>query len=288
LKFIKHHTNARNSIKLQNLRYVLGQEGYGRYWSMLELLGEKFDGIDCLIPVHFKELSAATEIKFSKNLDKFLEVCAGCKLIEFETSNKIFKIYAPILFELQDKDSKYNRKRVVLSDKSTTLRRRIKNKEEEVDNTPSPFISVRELGEIIEAHKNFDPRKFLDAKKILPPEETQENPKTEPKFTPDHWIQLWNECFGPRLHYCHGLGGGIHLQNFIESLKFLPTEKHWRELFQICMSTPRLMGQNGIDWAITPTWIVNYDNALKVLNGDFEEGKSTKNILAALTPEESA
>lgn len=135
--------------------------------------------------------------------------------------------------------------------------------------------------DLVSSSESFDPRKFLDAKKILPQVESEENLKTE-KFTPDHFVDLWNETFGPRLCYTQSLGSGKHRDNFLKSLEFLPTEKHWRDLFELCLKSPKCMGQNDIGWTVTPTWIVDFDNALKVLNGDFDDAKHVKNLFASM------
>jgi hypothetical protein len=118
-----------------------------------------------------------------------------------------------------------------------------------------------------------------DAKKILPQVESEENLK---RFTPDHFVDLWNEYFGERLKRINSIGGGKHRDNFLKSLEFLPTEKHWRDLFDQCLNSPKVMGQNDIGWTVTPTWIVDFDNAIKVINGDFDDAKHIKNLFASM------
>lgn len=137
----------------------------------------------------------------------------------------------------------------------------------------------------ISSSEKFDPSKHLDVKKILSEVTTQEDLK---RFTPDHVVDLWNEIFGDRLSRASTLGGGKHRDNFLKSLEFLPTEKHWRDLFEQCLNIPRLMGQNDINWAVSLVWIVDFDNAIKVLNGDFAEDKLVKNLFASMKPEASA
>lgn len=121
MKWFKHFTNASDSVKLNKLIDELGIEGYGRYWLLLELIAsEGYDGSE-KVEIHFRKISAKVQIKFSKKLGTFLQKLSDFSLINYEVSGKVYKIECPILAELQDKDSKYNRKRIVSNDQDTTL-----------------------------------------------------------------------------------------------------------------------------------------------------------------------
>lgn len=139
----------------------------------------------------------------------------------------------------------------------------------------------------------FDPRKFLDAKKILPEEAPQDfrNSKGEevyPKFTPDHVVDLWNKQMGSKYGHAVGLGSGKHLTNCLEAIKHLPTEEAWANLFTKCEESKHLRGENDIGWTVTLTWIVNFDNALRVLSDEFNDTKHIKNIFASMNTEATA
>jgi hypothetical protein len=87
------------------------------------------------------------------------------------------------------------------------------------------------------------------------------------KLTPDDIIQLWNDEMTPiGFAYARGLGSGLHLKNFIESTKWLHDLDSWRELFDLCKNSKSLNGKGDMQWRVNLTWLVNYDNALKVLN----------------------
>lgn len=89
---------------------------------------------------------------------------------------------------------------------------------------------------------------------------------------PMRLVELWNEhCIPKGYKRCHGLGAGIHLKNFLESLKYLPTEKDWTDLFDTMFKSKFLKGENDKGWRPGLTWIVNFDNAIKVKNGDFSD-----------------
>lgn len=133
MKWIRHFTNASESLKLQKLLGEMGSDGYGKYWLLLELLGQKFDGEDTFIELHFLEISTKVQIKFTKKLETFLQKLSDFSLISYEISGKVYKVYAPILRELQDKHSKYNRKKVVSNDQDATL-----DKEEDLEEDKDP------------------------------------------------------------------------------------------------------------------------------------------------------
>ena len=73
MKWFKHYSNASDSVKLNHLIDELGLEGYGRYWLLLELLAQDFDGINDEFEIHFRKISSKLQIKFSKKLETFLQ-----------------------------------------------------------------------------------------------------------------------------------------------------------------------------------------------------------------------
>lgn len=133
MKWIKYYHNADTSLKLQALIDELGVEGYGRYWLFLGLLSSKFDGTNETIELHFNEIHPKVRLKFRKSVDTFIRKLADFSLIQFETDGKVYKVTAPILLNLQDRDFKFTRNKrgdyaVVATDKNKN-----KNKEVEVD-----------------------------------------------------------------------------------------------------------------------------------------------------------
>jgi hypothetical protein len=139
MKWIKHYHNASSSIKLQNLVERLGVEGYGRYWLLLELLCEKYEGDELVIDVHFKEISTKIQINWAKKLEDFLRILEEFSLISFEISGKIYKIEAPILWKLKQKDFKRERQQSVADAPKPPLREKSKEKRvKRKDNTPLP------------------------------------------------------------------------------------------------------------------------------------------------------
>jgi hypothetical protein len=121
VKWFRHFASAWSSLKLNRLIDELGVEGYGRYWLLLELLAEHFDGENTLFVLHYRQVSPRILLKTEKKIDHFFKKLSSFSLIEYNTERNIYKIECPIILELQDKDSKYNRKRVVKRSLGATL-----------------------------------------------------------------------------------------------------------------------------------------------------------------------
>ena len=90
-------------------------------------------------------------------------------------------------------------------------------------------------------------------------------PLGEYAYFPDDVIQLWNDTMTYKFPYCRGLGSGEHLNNFIESTQHMKTLQDWVELFELCKGLEEYE-----KWNVNLNWLVNYDNALKVFNGNFK------------------
>lgn len=121
MKYFRHFSNASSSLKIQKVLDQMGLEGYAQYFLLLELLNEKFDGKNTKIELHFNEISAKVRIKFSKKLETFVQKLADFSLLSYQLSGKVYEIDCPMLLELMDKDSKYNRKKRSPDDQDATL-----------------------------------------------------------------------------------------------------------------------------------------------------------------------
>lgn len=85
---------------------------------------------------------------------------------------------------------------------------------------------------------------------------------------------------GKEFGYCPGLGGGVHRDNCLESIRYLPDQASWENLFAKCRESEFLTGKGKSTWTVNLIWLVNYDNALKVLSDNFDENKAMRNISA--------
>ena len=96
-------------------------------------------------------------------------------------------------------------------------------------------------------------------------------------ITPDSLIDLWNKYFPNRMRKGFGLGGGIHMQNYQLSIGHLTDLKDWEELFKKCKESDYLMGKTDkpTKW-FSFTWIINYDNIQKVLEGRYNNSQENE------------
>jgi hypothetical protein len=109
------------------------------------------------------------------------------------------------------------------------------------------------------------------------------------KVTPDLLIDLWNQNMGKDFGFAKGgLGCGKHLDNFFDAVKFLSTAESWLELFEKCKQSAFLRGESDKGWKVSLTWLVNYDNALRVLSDEFDDQIAIKNLFAGLKSGEIA
>lgn len=99
-----------------------------------------------------------------------------------------------------------------------------------------------------------------------------------PRMTPDAVVQLWNTVAGPTLGYCKSLGSGKHLQNFFAALEFLPDEQSWRDLFEKCLQSDFLSGKSDTNFVVSLTWLADFDNAVKVLNGNYRNDANIEHL----------
>lgn len=101
--------------------------------------------------------------------------------------------------------------------------------------------------------------------------------------SPDEIVQAWNDRFGQVLGYCHGLGAAKHRDNFFTSAGFLTSKDDWVRLFDKVEESDLLMGKGDKGWKASLLWLVNYDNALRVLSDEFKSGADMKHLFSKLS-----
>jgi hypothetical protein len=102
------------------------------------------------------------------------------------------------------------------------------------------------------------------------------------KWTPDHVVDLWNGDLGKTNGYVASLGGGTHFRNCLDAFQYLPDQKAWNGLFDVTKKSDFLMGKNTRGWKARLFWLVNYDNAARVLAGEFENGADAEDLYAKI------
>lgn len=289
MKWFKHYSSAKTSNAITEIFAQFGFEGYGRYWFLLELMCEKFDGEqDQKFVFKTKDLRDMMGFYHTNALSMYLQCLANVGLMSFECDKNVTRIYSDILLRLKGRDFKKAR-----SDRAQTAPKnkdkRIKNKEKE---TRARIFTISDLkidqenldlaAGMVEAGGNAAKvvaRKFDDELiQNLTAAEVGHQASVSPKITidPMHVVDLWNEMLGPEKGYSSGLGSGEHLKNFLNSTGFLPTIEHWRKLFGMVKASKFLIEK---PWCKL-TWLVNYDNALKVLDGNYTDDQNENAVRA--------
>ncbi len=110
----------------------------------------------------------------------------------------------------------------------------------------------------------------------------KEKESIKERVTCDDVLNLWNDSYGNKFGYCPGFGSGKHLENVLESLGFLKTIDDWKNLFLKATESNFLSGKNNNDWTVNLLWLIDYDNALKVLSDTYNENKIIKNLFAGI------
>ena len=103
---------------------------------------------------------------------------------------------------------------------------------------------------------------------------------SEKTISPDEVLDLWNLKHGEKFGYCPGIGSGKHRENILEAIKYLKTAKDWENVFNKATNSEFLTGNNKFDWTVNFLWLIDYDNALKVLSDNFDDQKIVRAIQA--------
>lgn len=259
MKWFKHFSDASKSLKINELIDNLGLEGYARWFLLLELLNneltqEDIDSKNSTFQVHFREISTKVHIKFRKKLVTFLQKLSDFSLLSFEISGNFIKIDCPILLDLQNKDSKYNRKRVVSKSLDTTLDK-IRLDKIRKDN----ILSLNEKEKTI----------FDDVR------------------------QSWNNICADNGKLKHSIGlKSTTTQNFFKLLKLNPKLKNidtWENCFEHIRSDTFLNGSNSAsNFVCTLDWLIDKEKIIDVLNGQFGGNNNAVDLFALVNSESEA
>lgn len=140
---------------------------------------------------------------------------------------------------------------------------------------------IIEIPNLLKIKDNHTKNLQVDGNKVsrkLPQEQnrTDKNRTDKNIYTPDDLITLYNKNFGSEFGNCVTLGNKTHVENFQTCKENgLHSQEKWQELFDLCKNSDYLMGKEN-DWHINLTWLLNFDNAAKVLNGNYKNKKQTK------------
>jgi len=156
MKWFKHYSNASLSNKLTKVRALHGIEGYGRYWLLLELCCEKFDGEnDDMFVFSTRTLREDLGFHHTKGLLKYLQCLSNVGVISCVTDKNVIEIKTDILLRLQGRDYKKTRSKRA----KTAPKKETKNKSKDIEEDKEcARISEYNLIEIW--NKKFPEKRF--------------------------------------------------------------------------------------------------------------------------------
>ncbi len=128
--FIKHYNTVGTSSAIQTILRKGGLEAYARYWLLLELLSQKFDGTNEEIILNKVELCAMLKCKPSKLIPVATQLQVESKLVLKLIKENELTYHAPILSDLLHRDYKRARTERV---QSAPKNKDIRIKKEEAD-----------------------------------------------------------------------------------------------------------------------------------------------------------
>lgn len=106
MKWFKHYTGASRSEKLNALRDKYGLEGYARYWLLVELLAEKFDGTDTTFRIHKRTMSQQLGYYRHTMSEQWLNNGQTLGLYNFHCDGDVYVIVFDKLLEIKDNHTK--------------------------------------------------------------------------------------------------------------------------------------------------------------------------------------
>ncbi len=145
MPWFKHYNNAQHKKTITELENTLGVHiGYACYFKFTEHCHSIWDGGN---PPNFR-----ISVRFLKNLlqispkklSDFTRILTEFQNCEFKKDGEIYDVVFRKLAEMQDKHSKYNKKRVVTGSLKTTVDKeedKDKDKEEDIKKVTAPKIS---------------------------------------------------------------------------------------------------------------------------------------------------
>tara|TARA_R110000868_G_C10972548_1_gene770448 strand:- start:31030 stop:31812 length:783 start_codon:yes stop_codon:yes gene_type:complete len=242
--YFRHRLDASNDPKLQSLIDEMGIVALGYYFSLLELYGTHYNQSreNFTVEIHRRVIANT----WRKRVDSCDLVLTKFQLSGLLVYTKTKNTYAIDIPNFAKYFGSYGKIKTITGDKEKKRKEKKRNIyiQDEVSN-----LSTKKTNKIV-ANNNHDTA----------------------SYSPDDLIQLWNTTMtlDNGFAFCHGLGSGKHLHNFIEARNFMKDISAWEELFTKIKKIKSLK-ENNIGWKVNLNWLVDYDNVLKVLNGNFEQ-----------------
>lgn len=251
MKWFKHYNNASKKAIFEELEIELGTHvGIACYW----LFTEHFHSIwnpekEPIFKISEKNLRSFLKLS-PKKCQTFVKLLAKLGQISFKKNQNIYEINFFKLSDILDKDSKYNRKRIVCNDNFTTLD---KDKDQDKDKEQDIIVS----------------------KDTIVDESNSSTSKSNGKFIFD----LWNKSSPSILPKCKSYNTK---RKRVANLRWKenPKKEFWEQAIMLISKSNFLMGKNDRGWLANFDWFVRPGNAEKIIEGQYGSAKVQSGLSA--------
>lgn len=260
MDYFKHYSTASEGNTLNHLMDKFGHQGYACWFLLLELCCANWDGKS---EPKFNFFSTIVRKKLrisSTKLQVFLEYCSTISELSFNFSEKNLEIYLPMLAEIKETRGRISGNKP----KKIDIYRIDKEEDKDIDKEGNkPEISLADYPEVTNVVSYNFGKDLVTSTQQIP-------------LHPDSLIQLFNDKLAARagkIKHCRGLSAN-QIKEFLTtcSYKEFQTVSVWEEIFEKVSKTPFLNGsKKGSNFVATLDWLIIHGNALKVINGKYQE-----------------
>lgn len=248
MRWFKHFEDSHESNRISKMVEEKGLECEARWFRLLALLTKELnlENKDAAFELHWKVIATKLMVQRKQTVLNLLSYWSQIGLIKVEERNSFVKIVCPTLWKLQDKDSKYNRKRIVSRSQSATL-------EEEVD-------------------KDLDYKKEIT--KVISKKEISNS-----LF--DTVCQSWNDWSRDPFKPVMGIKSDT-VRKFFEIVKRNPNlqfPENWVRCFTEIEKNNSLNGKNQLGFVASLQWLIEKEKIVDALNGSFQKSMSEQEII---------
>lgn len=181
MKWFKHYTDASRSEKLATLREKTGLEGYARYWLLVELLSEKFDGSNTTFRINKRTLGIHLGYYRHTMAEQWLYIGKTLGLYNFHCESDVYVIVFDKLLEIKDNHTKNLQ---VSGNKVSPRKDKEKNKNKNKIRNTMPSTDVDGLS---------DDDLMLNVRRF---KKQSENEKDVAKLVRENYIQAYENRYG--------------------------------------------------------------------------------------------
>ena len=241
MKWFKHYANANESRLLSIILEEMGNEGYGLYWRIMELLCSNYDGTSTDFEFRTSTIKRFLGLRTTVRLKMLSGITSQQDALCITLTDKTVIFSAPILSKLKDRDFKKARTKSAKS--ALEENREEENREEESIAGSRPY-----------------------SKKINIPNQGKLN------ITPDEVIDLFNTyCCGGRVKVASSLSGPTAIKNLMIVSGFPEFQKKegWTDFFKRIGASNYLKGRVN-NFVVDLYWATDPDYAAKIIAGRYD------------------